>query len=90
VQAQIRAEVVPDRHSVAPDLQRAFGDHTFFLNATGLTIVEATPADEKVGSIVTLARWVDAARTQLKVQPPEPTPVQVTLGPASDEPEPRQ
>jgi hypothetical protein len=80
VQDQIGAQAVPDRHAISPDLQRAFGDHTFFLDAAGLNIVEASPTDSHVGNVVKVARWADAEHTQLKIETPEPMPVEVELG----------
>jgi hypothetical protein len=80
VQDQIGAQAVPEDHAVAPDLQRAFGDHTFFLDSAGLNIVEAASGDGHVGNVVKVARWADADHTTLKVEPLQPTPIEVELG----------
>jgi len=39
---QFDAQVIPDSHPVIPQLKGVFGDHTFFLNSSGLNIVEPT------------------------------------------------
>jgi len=69
----------PDSHPLTPKLQRAFGDHTFFLNPDGLTIVEPSPVDRQVGEVVKLAGWADGAHTKLEPDVPEPMPVAIQL-----------
>lgn len=36
---QIEAKAIPEDHPVFPKLKDLFGDHTFFLDASGLNIV---------------------------------------------------
>jgi len=79
VQDQIGAQAVPNDHAVAPDLQRAFGDHTFFLDGAGLNIIEASSTDSHLGNVVKVARWVDPDHTTLKIEPLQPTPIEVEL-----------
>ena len=79
VEQRIDGEVVPDSHPLSPQLQREFGDHTFFLNPDGLTIVERSPVDRQVGEVVKLAGWADGARTELEPDVPEPMPVAIQL-----------
>jgi hypothetical protein len=63
VQQQIDGRVIPNRHTLSPQLQRAFGNHTFFLDSEGLNIVEPSPADSQVGNVVKLASWADDDHT---------------------------
>jgi hypothetical protein len=42
---QIEAEAIPEDHPVLPKLKGLFGDHTFFLDKSGLNIIE--PMEEK-------------------------------------------
>ena len=42
---QFKAQAIPGGHPVMPQLQRLFGDHTYFLDGKGLNIVE--PVDEE-------------------------------------------
>ena len=79
VEQRIDGEVVPDSHPLSPQLQRAFGDHTFFLNPDGLTIVERSPVDRQVGEVVKLAGWTNSAHTELEPDVPEPMPVAIQL-----------
>jgi hypothetical protein len=49
---QINAEVIPDDHPSLPKLRDLFGDHTFFVNDSGLIIVEplgTRARDRRVG-----------------------------------------
>ena len=81
--SQFEAQAIPDNHPSMPELNRTFGDHTFFIDADGLHIVEpAMPTDsgQEAGQIVKVASWQDANRTSLVAHPPEPTDVVVKLG----------
>lgn len=80
--AQFDASVVPDDHPINPELNRFFGDHTFFLDSSGLNILEATDAADvgaQAGEIVNLAYWSDATLSSLRPHEPEPTGVVVVL-----------
>lgn len=86
--SQFEAEPIPDNHPVLPELNRLFGDHTFFLDGNGLHIVEPTMPTEpgaNEAKVVKLASWNDPGRTSLAAHEPEPTDVVVELG--SDKPE---
>jgi hypothetical protein len=75
---QFDAKVVPEGHPVMPELTKIFGNHTYFLDESGLLVVEPMePGDE--GSVVKVADWEDASRTVLSCHPPEPTGVVVVL-----------
>jgi hypothetical protein len=80
--AQIDAEPIPEDHPAVPQLTRIFGDHTFFIDREGLSIVE--PAEEpepgvQAGEVVKLASWSDERRTTLAPHEPEPTDQVVIL-----------
>ncbi len=86
VEAQLGIEAVPDEHPVTPKLKEAFGDHSFFLDAEGLNIVEPNPSPESdSGNVVKLASWTDN-KTKLQGHEPEVLPVKVEIG--SEEPDP--
>lgn len=81
--SQFEAQAIPDNHPSMPDLNRTFGDHTFFIDADGLHIIEpAVPSEDghEAGQVVRVASWQDANRTSLVAHPPEPTDVVVELG----------
>ena len=81
---QFPAQAIPDNHPAVAQLNHLFGDHTFFLDGSGLSIVEpAKPTQEgtPAGKVVKLASWSDANRTSLAPHPPEPTETVVVLGP---------
>jgi len=82
---QFEAQAIPDSHPVVPQLNKLFGEHTFFLNDAGLHIVEPAEAGAQEGTIVNLADWKDANRTSLAPHAPQPTDVIVVLG-SDDEP----
>jgi hypothetical protein len=80
--SRIEAQAIPDNHPSMPELSRAFGDHTFFIDGEGLNIVEPTfeAGDEHAaGQVMRVASWQDASRTSLVAHPPEPTDVFVEL-----------
>jgi hypothetical protein len=86
---QLGVEPIPEQHPALPQLNQVFGEHTFFLDTSGLHIVEpGEPADsgEPTGEVLTIARWSDANRTSLAPQQPEPTGTVVVF--ASDDSDP--
>lgn len=74
---QIQAEALPVGHPVLAQLERLFGDHTYFLDDKGLNIVE--PVDEhqdgdRQAVVVNLADWNDSAKkSSLEPHPPQVT-----------------
>jgi hypothetical protein len=81
--SQFEAQAIPDNHPSMPELNRTFGDHTFFIDADGLHIVEPSMSNEdgqEAGQVVKVASWQDANRTSLVAHPPEPSDVVVELG----------
>jgi len=54
---QIDAEVIPDDHPSLPKLKEVFGDHTFFVDDGGLTIIQA------------LDRWAGWLRLRVGTMP---------------------
>lgn len=85
---QFDAQAIPDDHPVVPQLNDAFGEHTFFLNGSGLHVVEPVePADAEpeAGKVIKLATWTDENRNSLAPHDPEPTDVVVPFkGPGSE------
>lgn len=78
---QFDAQAIPENHPVVAQLNSLFGDHTFFLDGNGLSIVELTEADDgtQKGLVVKIAGWQDSDRTSLVPHEPEPTDVVVVL-----------
>ncbi|HXP77185.1 MAG TPA: hypothetical protein VN823_23815 [Stellaceae bacterium] len=56
-----------------------FGEHTFFLDDTGLVIVEPADGRDEAGQVVKLASW-NPDHTSLKPHDPERTDVVIDLG----------
>jgi hypothetical protein len=73
--SQFHAQAIPDSHPAIPELNRLFGDHTFFLDDNGLHIVEPVLGDEagatQAGQVVKLAVWNDTEKTSLDARDPE-------------------
>ena len=73
------AQVLPDSHPVAGQLSDMFGDHTFFLDQSGLKVLEpadtatAVATEIPAGEVVSLADWSDATLTSLMPHAPETT-----------------
>ncbi|HUF86591.1 MAG TPA: hypothetical protein VMM59_04345 [Thermohalobaculum sp.] len=79
VEDQLGVEALPDENPAMPKLREVFGDHTFFVDAEGLNVVEQHPEEENVsGVVIKLASWAED-NTQLRVHEPEVLPVKVEL-----------
>lgn len=86
---QFEAQAIPENHPAMPELNRLFGDHTFFLDGSGLHIVEPAVGDDEgrqSANVVRLASWNDAERTSLAAHEPEPTDVMIELGSEARDP----
>jgi hypothetical protein len=74
--SQFHAEVLPDNHPAVRQLTDLFGDHTFFLDGSGLNVLQPAGMPEtevQAGEIVSLASWSDETLTSLTPHEPEPT-----------------
>ena len=83
---QFDAQVIPEDHPSVPQLNGVFGDHTYFVNGDGLSVVEpaqATEGNGGTGQVVKVASWSDDTHSQLAPHEPEPTGVIVALEPVS-------
>jgi hypothetical protein len=76
---QIDVDVVPDDHPSLPKLRDVFGDHTFFVDASGLIIVEPLEQDPVTGELIKIASWDDADPPHLVAHTPEETDVLIEL-----------
>jgi hypothetical protein len=84
---QLQAQALPDNHPLIPQLNRLYGDHTYFLNGEGLNIVE--PADQALelptkevgamGVVFNVAYWTDSNPPKLEAHEPEITENTVSL-----------
>ena len=80
--SQFEAKAIPEDHSVVPELKSLFGDHTFFVDAKGLNIVEPTESTEagvQTAQVINLADWKDENRSGLVSHEPKATNVVVVL-----------
>ena len=80
--SQFDAQVLPDDHPAVAQLNNLFGEHTFFLDGSGLKVLEpaGAPAMEpRTGEVVSLADWSDSSLTSLRPHEPEMTGVVVVL-----------
>jgi hypothetical protein len=81
--SQMDAQVLAEDHPATTRLIDMFGDHTFFLDETGLKVLE--PAEEpeaevQSGEVFSLADWTDATLTSLEPHAPEPTGTTIVFG----------
>ena len=79
---QFDAQAIPAGHPAIPQLERIFGDHTFFLDSEGLNIVEPVEVeqnDARRGVVVNLASWTDQTKASLEPHEPESTELVVDL-----------
>jgi len=83
---QFEARPLPEDHPVMPELVQLFGDHTFFLDSSGLHVVEPYTEDEsgtQTCQIVKIASWEDPNYTKLAPHRPEPIGIAVVLDKAA-------
>jgi hypothetical protein len=80
---QFQADAIPAGHPVLSQLERLFGDHTYFLDDKGLNIVEPVDEEKDGGRqavVVNLADWNDrSAKGTLEPHPPEATDQVIAL-----------
>jgi hypothetical protein len=78
---QFQAEALPVGHPVISQLERLFGDHTYFLDDKGLNIVEPVEQDgSRQAVVVNLADWNDrGVKNSLEPHPPEVTELVIDL-----------
>jgi hypothetical protein len=80
--SQFEAQVLPEDHPARSQLSGLFGDHTFFLDGSGLNVLEPAETGEteaQTGEVVSLASWSDETLTSLRPHEPEPTGVIIVL-----------
>ena len=85
VVSQYPATLVAADHPIREQLTEVFGDHTFFFDTNGLTIVEpnASNGETETGRVIELASWTNAERTELLPHEREDTEIVIRLGKAA-------
>jgi hypothetical protein len=86
-ESEIQAQALPENHPLVPELNRLFGDHTYFLNRSGLNIVERAsealelPASNAgdTGVVINIANWTNSIPPKLEAHEPELTDHTVAL-----------
>ena len=79
---QLDIQVIPDEHPTTAKLCDLFGDHTFFVDGSGLKVLEpaGTPgAEVPSAEVVSLADWSDSAQAGLTPHEPQQTGVIVVF-----------
>ena len=81
--SQFDAQVLPEDHPAVTQLSSLFGDHTFFLDGSGLKVLEPNEAqaEGQTGEGISLADWSDSTLTSLRPHEPQSTGVMVVLEP---------
>lgn len=84
--SQFEAREIPDDHPAVEQLNRLFGEHTYFIDGSGLHVVEPaepTATGAAAGLVVKLASWADDQRTKLTPHQPQPSDRVVVLDAAA-------
>lgn len=79
---QFDAEVIAEDNPVVQQLTQLFGDHTYFIDQSGLNIVEIADRgkqDGRTGVLVNIANWTEEGSPKLVPHEPEITDVFVSL-----------
>jgi hypothetical protein len=82
VSAKLGAQPIPEAAAAHEMLKKHFGDHTFYLDATGAYIWELVEEDDTSGmqlTAVQLASWVNEERSKLQAVPPLPKGQQLNI-----------
>jgi len=80
--SQFNARVIAEDNPTIAELNDLFGDHTFFLDARGLNVLELIQLPQmepESGEVINLADWSDATLTRLRTHRPEPTGIVIRL-----------
>jgi hypothetical protein len=80
--SQFRAQVLAEDHPAVAQFCELFGQHTFFLDASGLHVLELLEVpgmEAQDGEMISIANWSDANFTTLTSHQPEPTGVVISL-----------
>jgi len=80
--SQFRALVLAEDHPAVAQFCELFGHHTFFLDASGLNVLELLEVpgmEAQDGEVIRLAEWSDTDFTKLTTHQPEPTGVVIRL-----------
>ena len=67
--SQFRAQVLAEDHPAVTQFCELFGHHTFFLDASGLYVLELLEVpgmEAQDGEVIRLAEWSDADFTKLR------------------------
>ncbi len=84
--AVLGADPLPADHPVIEELEKAFGENTFYLDQNGLLVFETATAVEDTTTearLVLVAAWTDENKTALGKVEPVDTGVKVDLGQAT-------
>jgi hypothetical protein len=79
---QFNARVIADDNPAVPELNDMFGNHTFFLDARGLNVlelIELPRMEPQNGEVINIADWSDGTLTKLSAHQPEPTGIVIRL-----------
>lgn len=82
IRTGVGADPIPETHAVMADLLSTFGEHTYYLDQSGLVIWEwlhGPQAEKQPVVAVKLAGWVDDTKTTLQPHDPEVTETVVEL-----------
>ena len=79
---QLDMQVIPDGHPTTAKLCDLFGDHTFFIDGSGLKVLVpagAAEAEVRSAEVISLADWADTPPAALTPHEPQQTGVMVTF-----------
>ncbi|MEQ9606988.1 MAG: hypothetical protein RLN99_04910 [Kiloniellaceae bacterium] len=85
VKQDLSADPLEEQNPAMDALRKAFGDHTFYVGAEGLFVVEPVEDDAHPGEpaqLVLVAAWADDDKKALQPMPPQQTQTVVDLATA--------
>lgn len=88
VKQDLSADPLEEQNPAMDALRKAFGDHTFYVGAEGLFVVEPVDGEEadkhpgEPAQLVLVAAWADEEKKALQPVPPQQTQTVVDLAKA--------
>lgn len=85
VRETVGAEPIPEDNPAMEPLKQNFGDHTFYVDNTGLLVLEPVNDPNQPGepaAVIHIAAWTDEERKQLQPIEPKASGAVLDLAPA--------
>lgn len=77
VKETLGADPIPEDNPAMEELQKVFGEHSFYVGEDGLLVFEEVEEQTDSGRLVLIAAWADEQKQGLQAVQPHPTDIVV-------------